>query len=85
MLGGVLTYQCGTRPNVRDRVTLNEGKGPKGHVAVIIEDGRIEGMTGYDAETWAGWGPGLLIDAESKGLLFVKAPTTNVVLGWHDR
>jgi hypothetical protein len=63
-------------------VTL--GTGIKGHVAVIIENGEAVAMPGYDAETWIKWGPGLLIDAESKGLLFIEQPIDSIILGWHD-
>ena len=76
-----LRYQCGTRPQVKDHVTLNGGRGPRGHVAVIIDGARCEAMPGYDAESWARQGNGLLIDAESKGLLFVANADT-VHLGW---
>jgi hypothetical protein len=75
-----LRYPCGTRPKLRDRVTL--ATGIKGRVAVIIENGGAAAVPGYDAETWIKWGTGLLIDADAKGLLFVGHPIDGVVVGW---
>ena len=65
---------------VGDIVDLGYGEGPRGRVLMVVGGPNAGSVSEHRVADWEYLGPGILVQSESKGLVYEESPDDETIL-----